>query len=289
MVGSHLNQINANDIKGSYWFSRLLEYFNVKLCIGGHKHTYVCTFPLRENFKWIDNKGVAHHSTDEQYTMPASLKDDINITWNDSIEANNLYNSTKLPLYYDYINMLPPEEKDTAEVVRTLSESGATIFRPLLGTKGSKGTPASELNHVTYLMCQATGYKVKSNKELPSSYQFFSKVVAGTASSSAQKSQLYPMYVIVEFDGTDIKAKLVRIGNIFKIKEDKGTESFGQNAVNTKPVTIEYLSGSDLRTMQVESNDTTTENTRWKTEKQIEADSLTEYVYDSTFNPTSNS
>ena len=290
LVGSHLNQINANDIKGSYWFSRLLEYFNVKLCIGGHKHTYVCTFPLRENFKWIDNEGVAHHSTDEQYTMPASLKDDINITWKDSTEANNLYNSTKLPLYYDYINMLPPEEKDTAEVVRTLSESGATIFRPLLGTKGSKGTPASELNHVTYLMCQATGYKVKSNKELPSSYQFFSKVVAGTSTASAQKSQLYPMYVIVEFDGTDIKAKLVRIGNIFKINETKGTESFGQNAVNTKPVTIEYLSGSDLRTMQVESNTTTAEKTRWKTKKQIEesSGSLTEYVYDSTFKPTSN-
>ena len=156
-------------------------------------------------------------------------------------------------------------------------------------------------------MCQATGYKVKSNKELPSSYQFFSKVVAGTAGSSAQRSQLYPMYVIVEFDGTDgtdIKAKLVRIGNIFKISEEKGTESFGQNAVNTKPVTIEYLSGSDLRTMQVESNTTTAEKTRWKTEEiekaynvtlkgkvteeQIKAGSLTEYVYDSTFKPTSN-
>lgn len=260
----------------------MLEYFNVKLCIGGHKHTYVCTFPLRENFKWIDNGGVTHHSTNEQYTMPASLKDDINITWKDSNENNNLYNSTKLPLYYDYINMLSEEEKLTPDDVRTLSESGSTIFRPLLGTKGS------ELNHVTYLMCQATGYKVKSNKELPSSYQFFSKVVAGTAGSSAQKSQLYPMYVIVEFYDTAIKAKLVRIGNIFKINETKGTESFGQNAVNTKPVTIEYLSGSDLRTMQVESNTTTTENTRWKTEKQIEDSSLTKYVYDSTFKPTSN-
>lgn len=50
LVGSHLNHIGPKDVKARYWFSRLLEYFGVKLCIGGHKHTYACTHPVRENY-----------------------------------------------------------------------------------------------------------------------------------------------------------------------------------------------------------------------------------------------
>jgi hypothetical protein len=50
-----LNQISKSENgKGIYWFSRLLEYFGVKLCIGGHKHTYACTYPLRENYEGIN-------------------------------------------------------------------------------------------------------------------------------------------------------------------------------------------------------------------------------------------
>ena len=37
LIGSHLNQISNSDGKGLHWFSRLLEYRNCKLCIGGHK------------------------------------------------------------------------------------------------------------------------------------------------------------------------------------------------------------------------------------------------------------
>jgi hypothetical protein len=69
LVGSHLNQITADETgKGTYWFSRLLEDKGVKLCIGGHKHTYACTYPLRENYKGMQ--------TNSPMYMDSSLKND---------------------------------------------------------------------------------------------------------------------------------------------------------------------------------------------------------------------
>ena len=58
LVGSHLNMISKNEnagegkntYKGIYWFSRLMEHFGVKLVLCGHKHTYSCTYPIRENY-----------------------------------------------------------------------------------------------------------------------------------------------------------------------------------------------------------------------------------------------
>ena len=54
LVGSHLNQLNSNDTQSNYWFSRLLEYRGCKLCLGGHKHTYAITYPLREYYYYGD-------------------------------------------------------------------------------------------------------------------------------------------------------------------------------------------------------------------------------------------
>ncbi len=247
LVGSHLNQLYQYDLKGLNWFSRLLEYFGIKLCIGGHKHTYVCTFPLRENFTF---NGTS--SKTAQYTMPATLESD-NVTWEDT--DNSGYNSTKIPASYVSSN--------------TIVEVKDNIISPLVSSNSS-------LNHVTYLMCQATGYKVKSNKELPSASQVFAKVVAGTASSSAQMSQLYPMYTVVEL-GDDIKAKLVRLGNILTIdSKTKYTESFNLQSINTMKMTTEYLPATGIHSTIVEDNTVYASGSAWST--------TSGYVYSSTDN-----
>ena len=65
LIGSHMNQISKNE-KGSgiYWFSRLLESSGVKLCFGGHKHTYAITYPVRENYKYTIEYNKATGSYD---------------------------------------------------------------------------------------------------------------------------------------------------------------------------------------------------------------------------------
>ena len=66
---------------------------------------------------------------------------------------------------------------------------------------------------VNYSMCQATGYKLKSNKELPCAYQVFSKLIPKTTNEvstgtggtltftdTVNGNQLYPMFSILEFE-----------------------------------------------------------------------------------------
>lgn len=69
LIGSHMNQIDpCEDGAGVFWFSRLLEYSGVKLCIGGHKHTYAITYPVRENYKYsITYKNGVYETNGDQY------------------------------------------------------------------------------------------------------------------------------------------------------------------------------------------------------------------------------
>jgi hypothetical protein len=53
----------------------MLEYFGIKLCIGGHKHTYACTFPVRENY-YYDNNGVTTSSSSGPMPMAETLAND---------------------------------------------------------------------------------------------------------------------------------------------------------------------------------------------------------------------
>ena len=46
--GSHLNYNVPNSDK--YWFSKFCQENNIRLVLGGHKHTYSVSWPLKENF-----------------------------------------------------------------------------------------------------------------------------------------------------------------------------------------------------------------------------------------------
>lgn len=75
LIGSHCNQIDKTETgSGTYWLSRLLEYKGVKLMIGGHKHTYACTYPIREYFFFGQNKNSKDNF--EQYSMSNTLQND---------------------------------------------------------------------------------------------------------------------------------------------------------------------------------------------------------------------
>ena len=116
LVGSHLNSITAEDTGyGFNWFSRLLEYFagrgKTKLCIGGHKHTYAMTFPIRENYTYINN-GATVDSKTTPMPMSATLNNAIEksvkwtkkytynsetCTFTESASGTNIVNTSKLP------------------------------------------------------------------------------------------------------------------------------------------------------------------------------------------------
>jgi hypothetical protein len=96
-------------------------------------------------------------------------------------------------------------------------------------------------------MCQATGYKLKSNKELPCTFQVFSKLIPMTTHNASgdkpNANQLYPMYSVLEFGHRNnsinsINVKMCRVTGIFA---KDGADSFTQTSYGSRPIGIEYL------------------------------------------------
>ena len=227
LVGSHLNQISKKEIssgtvtpKGIYWFSRLLEFFGVKLCIGGHKHTYSCTYPVRENYKYTES-GTTKYSSAGIMTMTETLE-------NDTAQfIDNSQDTSKFPLV------------KRADVGNRTDDG----FYPCVCMPNLTGG-------VVYFMCQATGYKLTSNKELPSSYQKFSMLLPETKTSynaekktykdTASAEQKYPMFSMINVDGGRYDIKLARVQHIMI----KG--AFNQKTYDTASMAFQYLKPNNV-------------------------------------------
>jgi hypothetical protein len=251
-----------------YWISRLLEHFGCKLCIGGHKHTYALSYPIKENYQW----GVKGDNGEYTYTnslietkpMSSTLEDEsgvepiYKISWfvetqYDSDKSKNPYNisgsvegpveisSTKLPyIPNDLYNKIGANK----------SEDNTSYYRCCspINTDDSKYN-----GFINYSMCQATGYKLKSNKELPCAYQVFSKLIPmtqhtvgddGKITDSPSGNQLYPMFSVLEFKHDEsgnisaIDVKMCRVAGIFKTD---GGDSFTQTNYGKNALSIQYL------------------------------------------------
>lgn len=261
LLGSHMNQLDSKENRGTYWISRLLEQFGCKLCIGGHKHTYALSYPIKENYQWKNiEEGVEHNSLTKSKTMLSTLEDECGV--NPVNEINWIVKANR------------KTDNNPYNIGETLTESGDIdisstklpyIPEDLYNEIGKKKfvgnndyyrccTPISTSNNskydgfVNYSMCQATGYKLKSNKELPSAYQVFSKLIPMTTykdgADKPNENQLYPMFSVLEFEHdingniNAIDVKLCRVAGIFK---KDGADSFTQTSYGTNSTSIQYL------------------------------------------------
>ena len=259
LLGCHMNQLDTTENRGTYWISRLLEQFGCKLCIGGHKHTYALSYPIKENYQWKNSEGE-YKSFETRKTMYSTLEDEAGSTPTNEIswvvKANyykdyNQYNinyslsqngdidisSTKLPY-------IPNELYD--KIGKHKFENGEiNYYRCCSPVDTSDNTKYD--GFVNYSMCQATGYKLKSNKELPSPYQVFSKLIPMTKfednTDKPSENQLYPMYSVLEFehDNNDISAINVMLCRVAGIFLKDGKDSFTQTSYGTGKPSIYYL------------------------------------------------
>ena len=263
LLGSHMNQMDFNEDRGTFWISRLLEHFGCKLCIGGHKHTYALSYPIKENYQWkrkSDSTWI--NSIESCKPMGETLKDEsasdpnaYDISWdiitnaNDEVggvkdpynvrtEGNVSISSTKTP----YI----PLELYNKIGVHKFKHENLDFYRccspvDTLGNSNYDG-------FINYSMCQATGYKLKSNKELPSAYQVFSKLIPLTAvnneTDGPDGNQLYPMYSVIEFEHdrnkniNAINVKLCRVAGIFAANNK---DLFNQTSFGKSSPSIQYM------------------------------------------------
>ena len=241
LVGCHCNRLGSVNERSIYWLSRLLEYFQVKLMIGGHKHTYACTNPLRE-FYFYDG-GTKNSLVDGPMEMENTLENDNLVTWKatlgktvtGALEVYQLGEEAEIEEEFD-TTKFPIMEVDTNTDLGVSVNSG-TLW-PYYGVR------EDSYPKVTYLMCQATGFKLKSNKELPSSQQKFSYVIPKTDNSGSADSpndnQLKPMFTEIVLNENNYTVYLRRIEEI-----TNGTKLFSQQAFSTKPAKFMYLKGNE--------------------------------------------
>lgn len=222
LVGCHMNQINILDKKALYWFSRLLEYFEVKLVLGGHKHTYTCTHPVRENYFYGENNSKVHGPMN----MTITLEND-NAVFKKVVDGQTI-DYSKLPL----IEQVLAENYCLDGKITDIAEG---YFYPC-----EADNETYKKNRVVYFMTQATGYKQTSNKELPTNYQGFSYLIPQTtATEKADDQQKYPMYVeVVLTSDTAWELSLIRIANI-----QTTNFKFTQTQYNTNDISFEFAKG----------------------------------------------
>ena len=210
LVGSHLNQISSeDDRKGIYWFSRLMESYGIKLVLGGHKHTFAATWPVSENY--------VSSTLDAPKSKYVTLMSD-DVTWSDG--SRNL---TKVPKCF-----CPNGLTNTSGYITPLTRDISN------GTNGK----------VVYFMCQATGFKLKSNKELPGNGQLFSRVLPQTQESGTpapSQEQLYPMFAIVDLSTSNMaNIALVRVVNIM----NGASGTFNQQVHSTSEMKLQYATNN---------------------------------------------
>jgi hypothetical protein len=218
LIGSHLNRISYKtdyDNDDNYWFSRLLEKKGIRLCIGGHKHSYTSTWPVLEG--------------------NAALKQGVFADY----DVSKLFVAVVPSEYYD---LLPGTEITMGDKKYKTFSLNPDCYNLLATTDANIGN--NKKNGVTYFMCQATGYKLKSNKELPSINQIYSVIVPKTkvsgTSVTAHFSQESPMFVVYNYGDGEIDIDLFRVINI-KTTQESAIKEFSETTYSTKPVLMEKL------------------------------------------------
>lgn len=300
LIGCHMNQIDKLDTKlGIYWFSRLLEFRKIKLCLGGHKHTYCVTYPVAENYKyndgtnkwslidgpmpmyetlntnieksvkWIWGKGEEKMRTIDATTGIVIEKSEVNHTKTPLVIVSTEELTTRYPNSYtaklikdNELQENQSKEENCLINDKYMYEQDITSYHASATTNENIFLPchivsetwaeSHNISPVIYFMCQATGYKLTSNKELPTPKQRFSILVPKTddtgKSDAANANQKNPMYSVITLNNANktYSLELVRVRGIFNDTNpfSLGTAikgfKFNQQDYGKKPINLQY-------------------------------------------------
>lgn len=199
--GSNMN-INTPDGQG-YWFSEFCQTHNIRLVLGGHKHTQATSYPLLENVLYEGNI--------------RTVKSYHPIICVDETTIGNFDGSTDLVSVGDY-------KYPDRWVERSEDASGNVSYNVSVNYTGQsrlctfefiKNLDADTTVPVVYAMSQATGYKHTSNKELPAPNIPWLKNYYPTSSSSANEGQKYPFFTVWSVNENKIEGQVRKIEGAF--------------------------------------------------------------------------
>lgn len=224
------SRLNFNVSKANaYWFSKFLQTHNYRACLGGHKHTYTCSYPLLEN-------------------PASSMKPIIQVN---AFLLNERFGSAAL--YEETTGLLKGQKFPE----RWKNDSNYDMVKHLCTFE-----LVDKITAPTYIMCQATGYKHTSNKELPSPnipwlrYFFPASITIKSRTDITAKvnaGQRYPFY-IEHTIRPEIADGTVKLSSIVK-KVSGAFDNAGKYNVNIQgtdpnvtsiPGNGEYNNGGDM-------------------------------------------
>lgn len=178
-----------------YWLSEFCQTHNIRLVIGGHKHTEAVSYPILENVKYSGET----RTVDSNHPIMVV----------DSSVTLVEYNGYKYP--DTWFNEGEPKDDST------IRKMGICTFE-YAENIDSGVTP------VVYSMSQATGYKHTSNKELPSpdipwlQYYFPATVTWSDPSSisapTVNSNQRYPFYTVWTVTNNKITGEVRKVRGI---------------------------------------------------------------------------
>lgn len=230
--GSHINYECPKEFE--YWFSEFAQNQGISLILGGHKHTFSHSWPLKENIvyepdgtrKVYSNNPIIQVTLDElksNFGVPAdATKENALYRWGD-------YNTTDDQELANFWYPNSPDWKSMSDDKRALRNY--CCFELYTGEGGQKRAPV-------YVMNQATSAKHTSNKELPSPgipwlhHYFPAKLAAPDDKSKpgakVNGGQRYPFYITWRVTPDAITGKVWKIENIMT-----STGAFSINALGT--------------------------------------------------------
>lgn len=215
--GSRINTNVPQNMK--YWFSQFCQDNNIRLVLGGHKHTYSCSWPIKEN--------VVEGNVKSMRPIIQVTEEDLTGVFESDAELTEVSEPVELKGCKYPSKWVGDDNYDTMMHLCTF-EKVSSITAPV------------------YAMCQATGYKHTSNKELPApKIPWLKNYFPATVTSSSQTDvtakvnagQRYPFYIVWEISPTQITGTSKKLNNIFN--------SSGKFNINTpQSGSIEAIGGN---------------------------------------------
>ena len=225
--GSHLNTVTT--ASNAYWFSKFCQTHNIRLVLGGHKHTQAISYPLIE--------------TDD------SMNPTIQV---DKTLLKEFNNATGL-------TTVTSGELNGREYPNTWVANGEVKADVAMEAHICNFTEVTKITAPVYAMSQSSGYKHTSNKELPSPHipwlrGYFGATSEGTVVNNGQRA---PFFTVWDITQTKITGNVRKLTNIFNPKGKFNIQIQGEPIKNGTTSIAEvngFKDGSEQTSLLLEIN-----------------------------------
>lgn len=189
--GASMNTNTPSAMK--FWFSEFCQKNDIRLVIGGHKHTQATSYPLLENVKYSGDT-----RTVESYRPIIVVTEEI---LKNEFSANTLTQVGE----YKY-----PDAWIDNGAVKSEYKAQARLSTFKMESEVEEG-----VKPVVYAMSQATSYKHTSNKELPSPNIPWLRHYYPANGGKVNPGQLYPFYTIWSVSKDKIEGRVRKVVGAF--------------------------------------------------------------------------